>query len=479
MAKSRRASDEDEDVRRRPDDDDDDDAPRRKSRNEDDDDDEGSDDPQMPRRKRKSAAGPVKLILRICACVAGAIGLLILLYWVYSPVGTDYGLLCYFPPETSSLQGYNVDDGLHNGKLKDVHETLVSNYKVLFMDSRISQDSGVAPTDVDKYLSGNVPSPEEERDLDPQDRRGHLTVIRFNRTVDQSKFIQSFGTRADERKTKDGKTFHQVRREVRRGDHFELEDDFCFFFPNSRTLVYSTTRRELQEAMTRQSGRVVLTGNMRDLADKVDGHYFQASAGPSEMSGPGNGMAFNLSFVNEDVRDAKKLVSVVGSASWFASNGNDFLYASAVLFGDAAMANDAKRKLKDSFYRARGESYGSDSGRVNVEDPFNPKQKGDQGFGGGGGGDNEQSKHIIEALSEYAKTARVYNRGRLVIVEGTISHGMPETGTFERLWTAIGQKFRVQAQFGGGGMPGAPGMMPGMPGAPGGPPMGGPPPPGR
>lgn len=476
MAKSRRAP-EDEDVRRRPDDDDDD-VPRRKSRREDDDDDdEGSDEPEMPRRKRKSAAGPVKLILRICACVAGAIGLIILLYWVYSPVGTDYALLCYFPPETVSLQGYNVDDGLHNAKLKPVHDTLVSNYKITFMDSRIGQDSGVAPTDVDKYLSGVAAATEDEKDLDPQDRRGSLTVIRFNRTVDQAKFIQSFGTRVDERKSKDGKTFHQVRREVRRGDHFELEDDFCFFFPNSKTLVYSTTRRELQEAMTRQSGRVVVTGAMRDLADRVDGHYFQASASWNEFTGSTNTRAFGLSFINEDVRDQRKLNSVQGSASWFASNGNRFLYASAVLFADQATANDVKRKLKESYAKALGDYWGSEGRKINVEDPFNPKEKqAPGGFGGGGGGqDNEQLKHIVEALSEYASEARVYSRGRLVIVEGTISHGMPETGTFEKFWTAVEQHFRVQQQFGpGGGFPGGggPGMM--MPPPPG----GGPPPPG-
>ena len=49
-------------------------------------------------------------------------------------------------------------------------------------------------------------------------------------------------------------------------------------------------------------------------------------------------MAFGLGFVDEEFRDQRKFNGVVGTASWFASNGNDFLYASANLYGDARVA---------------------------------------------------------------------------------------------------------------------------------------------
>lgn len=472
MAKSRRAPEE-EVVRRRPDDDED--EPRRKVRH--DNEDEADDEPQIPRRKRKSAAGPVKLILRICVCVALAVCLVILLWWVYSPVGTDYALLCYFPAETTQLSGYDVDECSRNGKLKEVHDTLLSNYRISFSERRINTDAaGVAPADVDKYLSGVASgNPEEEKDLDPQDRRGSLTVIRFKQSVDQSKFVGSFTGqyKAEERKSKDGKTFYQVWRETWVRDHSEREDDFSFFFPNSRTLVYATTRRELTEAMSRQPGKVVVTGNMRELADGVDGHFFRASTGWVEFNGFNNAMAYDLSFVNEDVRDPRKIGGVAGNASWFASNGNKFLYASATLYADAATARDVKRKLKESFGKAQGDAYGEES-KMNVEDPFNPKPKAGApgGFGGGGAASSEQTKDIVEALREYVRSSRVYNRGRLVIVEGCISHGMPEQGVFEKFWAAVGQKFRISQQF-GPGFPGGGGMpMPGGPGGPGGPPAG-------
>jgi hypothetical protein len=490
VAKTRRASDDD--VRRRPDDEDDD-APRRARRREDDED-EAEEGPFKPRKRRKSAAGPVRLILRICGGVALATLIIILLIWIYSPVGTDHSLLCYLPPETTRISGYDVDEGFKNYRLKEVHDALINNYRA-FGDRRFS-NSGVSDKDVAKYLSGvaSPKDPDEERDLPPQDRRGSITVIRFKQAVDQAKFLGSFTGqyRVEERNSKDGKKYHHLYRLVRVPPdlHEEREDDISFFFPNSRTLVYTTTWRECEEALTRQPGRVAVQGDMRELSDKVDGHYFQASTGWWESNGISNTMAFGLGFVDSDVRDQKGFVGRTGTASWFADNGNDFLYASASLYENVQTARSVRRKLSVSFDKALGDIWRSEAGKpAGLEDPFNPKQPAQQGgipgaggfAGGGGGGSNEQTKDIIEALAEYAATARVYNRGRLVIIEGRIPHGNPEQGIFEKFWKAVGTRFQGQNQggFGGPGMPGMPGMPmgpggPGGPGMPGGPPMPGP-----
>jgi hypothetical protein len=478
VAKTRRAPDDDV-RRRRPDDDDA--APRKARRPADEDDEAGDDEPFRPRKKRQSSAAPVKFILRICAGVAGAVALLVLLYWIYSPVGTDYALLCYFPKETVRLTGYDVEDGMKNGQIKDVHDMLINAYRQ-FGDRRFGQGTGVTPTDAVKYLSGTAAgNPDEEKDLPPQDRRGSITVIRFRNNVDQNQFIGSFNGAyiAREQKSKDGKTYHQLYRKVRvpPDNHEEEEPDISFFFPNGRTLVYTTTRRECEECLTRQPGRVVLDGNMRELADHVDGMFFQASTGFSDASGPSNTIAFGLSIVDQDIRDQKNSPGVAGTASWFADNGNDFLYASATLYGDKRTAMDVRAKLAASFYKAQVEIYQGGSGTPGgLEDPFNPKQPAQKGaaggFGGGGGTTaNEASKDVIEAVSEYVKTARVRRLGRMVVIEGTISHGTPEQGTFEKFWRAAGNKM-MPSQF--GGFQGGPGGM--MPGGPGGMMPGGPPP---
>jgi hypothetical protein len=133
-----------------------------------------------------------------------------------------------------------------------------------------------------------------------------------------------------------------------------------------------------------------------------------------------------------------------------------------------------------AYGKAQADVWQSDAGKPSgLVDPFNPPQpKGPAGPGGmavGGGQpttSSEQTKDIIEALAEYARTARVYSRGRLVVVEGRIPHGNPETGVFEKFWQAISSKFQVQQPgmggFGpGGGMPGMgppPGMAPPPPG---------------
>jgi hypothetical protein len=364
--------------------------------------------------------------------------------------------------------------------MTEVHQLLVNNYKA-FGDKRWPQDAGVKETDVLKYMHGRAAGdPEEEKDLPAQQKRGELTVIRFKKGVDEAKFVGSFGGsyRCAEETGKDGRKFYQLsyKKKVPPDWHEEEEPDISFFFPNSTTLVYGTTRRETLEAMTRNPGKVVLEGTMRELADKVDGHYYTATGGWVEL----NSMAFGLGFVDEEFRDQRKSNGVVGSASWFASNGNDFLYASANLYGDRRTASDVRRKLAAAYGKAQADVWQSEAGKPSgLVDPFNPPQPkgpGGPGMGGQPSASAEQTKDVIEALAEYARTARVYTRGRLVVVEGLIPHGNPETGIFEKLWHAISQKFQVQ-QAGGFGGPGGmmpPGMGPpggGMP-APGGVPIG-------
>src|SRR5262249_3954025 len=175
-------------------------------------DDEGDDLPQKPRKKRKSAAGPVRLILKICLGVALSIGLIVLLYWIYSPVGADPDLFCYFPKETVRITGYDVGEVTKNHKLAEVHGSIMSNYN-RFSSARFSA-TGLKDTDVDKYLYGVAAGAEDEKDLVPQERRGSITVIRFKQAPDQNKFLASFSGayKAEPRQTKDGKTYQHLFR---------------------------------------------------------------------------------------------------------------------------------------------------------------------------------------------------------------------------------------------------------------------------
>jgi hypothetical protein len=476
VAKSRRVPDDDED---------DDDAPRRKKRDDDDDDDDG---PIKPRKKKKSAAGPTKIVLRIIGGVIGSIALFILLWWVYKPVGTDSSMLCYFPKETTGLQGYDVEEGMKNAKLKDVHETLMNNYRQ-FGNKHWTEASGVKDTDVVKYLSGTASTTEDETGLDPQDKRGSLTVIRFRKEVDEAKFVASFtGTyQCEEMAGKDGKKLYQLwfKKRVPPDMHEEREDETSFFFPNKTTLVYSNTRRELREAMNKTQGKISVEGDMKTLANEVDGHYFQCNGGWSDQnSSVTTSGAFRLSFLDEEFRDDRRSLGVVGTAMWWASNGNDFLYASAILYGSPQTAREARRKLAAGYEKAQKDIYQSEGNKPGgLTDPWNPQPKTQAPAAPGGfagpmqSANAEQVKDTVEALSEFAKTARVRSRGpndRLVIVEGLISHGTPEQGVFEKLWKAIGPKYQTNQ---GGGMAPMGGMgMPAMgPGGPGGPVPGAPP----
>lgn len=468
---------------RRPVDDDEDDEPRGKNRP--DDEEEDDDEPEKPRKKKESAAGPVKLVFKIIGLIAGAIGLVVLLFWIYSPVGIDSSMLCYFPPETNSLTGYDAEEVAKNAKMAEVHTQILAVYK-RFGDERFTQDSGVSDKDVSRYLSGFASGdPEEEKDLPQQERRGGITVIKFKLGVDQEKFINSFTEtsqfRKTEMKSRDGtKSFWHLERVVRRGGGEEREADISFFFPNSRTLVYTTTRKECEIALGRVPGRVVLKDTIKELAEKVDGHFFTANGGFTIVGG-GGGLAtaspFGYGTFNADIRNPERYFTQ-GTASWFASNGNHFLYGELKLYGDRMAAKQVAASLNDSLYKAQEQIYQNDGGSVGgLDDPFKPKAPPGGGAPGFGGSSNTDTKDIVEGMNAWMKTARAYRRDRAVVVEGRIEHGTQEQGTFEKFWKAIGPKVVPQPpqNFGGGGFGGPPGMGGPPPGF-GGPPGGGPPP---
>src|SRR5206468_4180713 len=102
------------------------------------------------------------------------------------------------------------------------------------------------------------------------------------------------------------------------------------------------------------------------------GHYFTCSGGFEERNGISNAMAFSLSFTDEEFRNERKSTNVVGTAMWFASNGNDFLYASANLYPNTASARDVQRKLAASYLKAKKDIHQNDSGKPGgLTDPFN------------------------------------------------------------------------------------------------------------
>ncbi|HVK14531.1 MAG TPA: hypothetical protein VM597_37680, partial [Gemmataceae bacterium] len=153
----------------------------------------------------------------------------------------------------------------------------------------------------------------------------------------------------------------------------------------------------------------------------------------------------------------------VGSADWFASNGNWFLYGELKLFSDNRSAKNSVDALSDAFRTAQGQIYQSEGGSAaKLEDPWNPKPPpGQQQQGFGGGASAEERKAILAGLNEFVLTSRVRRRGKAVIIEGRISHGTPEQGTFELFWKAIQNKVIPQQQQNFGPPPAGFGGMPG------------------
>jgi hypothetical protein len=253
--------------------------------------------------------------------------------------------------------------------------------------------------------------------------------------------------------------------------HEEQREDISFFFPDGKTLVYTTTRRECEEALKRAPGKVVVKDAMKDLANEVDGHFFRANTGFIVLpANRGGASPFGLGIVDQEYKDQMEtgFTATTGSANWFASNGNWFLYGELKLYTDARAAKKVASDMTVSFEKAQAQIYQSEGGTASgLDDPFNPKPApGAQQQGQSGSA--EDRKAIVEALNEYVRTARVRRRGKAVIIEGRISHGTPEQGVFELFWKAVGSKMVPQApQNFGGGFGGPPGMGPPGMGPPG------------
>ncbi len=487
MAKSSKPSDEPR--KRKPAD-----APRpakKKAATPDEDDEDDEDDgpaagPKKPRKKRKSATNPWRLVTYIGGGLLGAIGLAFFFYWVYSPVGADPKLVCYCPPETYWVEGLDVEEMQKNSKMKDIMDRAVQRFKA--GQERKWKSAGFTEKDVQYYLACQVAADwEKEKDYDPQDRRGRLTMLRFKEPIDQAKFLATFtepepgdyflpqnwntATQRlkyykEEKTSRDGtkKYYRLYTLSVPRAPRWEPEYDDSFFFPNNRTLIMSTTRREIEEAMERTPGKIELDETMRALVDGTDGHYFKAMKditiqntafdsyrAPSLMSS---------GFVDETLRNPETRMTIsIGSASWVASDGNNFLTGDGTLMIDKATAKRIYASTAESVRDMKRRFFQEDAKAGDKENPFfAPKPPAGAG-GFGGGEDSKKKEDIAEAMTDYYKKSRVDRRGNMVYVEGRIGHEL-----FKKMWEHIADKVLPLPQSGGGmmggGMMGGGGMMP-------------------
>lgn len=426
-----------------------------------DEDEEEDDAPTKPRKVRKRAVSPVRLISYIVGGVIGAVLLIFLMVWVYSPVGADPKLLCYCPPETFSVEGMDFGEMGKNSELKDINSRAVQRFKAFNNEQRFNANCGITEKDVEYYMNCQASGDwEKEKDYEPQDRRGSLTMLRMKTPIDQSKFLDSYNDtsyfKKEEKTSRDGKKYYQLYRMINKGGHEEPLYDVSFFLPDNRTLIIASTRKELEEALNRTPGKIELDQTMSDLVNNVDGHYFKTMKSitilnsaldtyraPSVMSAGFAG----------DLADPTKRINIsLGSANWIASDGNYFLIADGMLMVDRSMARESYANFNKSVQAMRMEIYQNGKKAGENENPFFVKQT-PGAPGGGGGEDSKKKEDIADALTDYYRSSTVGRHGNMVYIEGRIFHEK-----WNKMWTHIADKVLPLPQQGGGfGMPGMPG----------------------
>lgn len=464
MAKSSRPS---EDPKKRKPSDDRSAKRRARDREEDDEDDDEEEEEEevqiRPKKIKRPKVRPSSVVGTVIGGIVGFVAFVYFLYWVYSPVGADNRLLCYCPPETFSIEGMDVEEVIRNTKLKEVWERSFSRYKTNGNDRRF-KDSGLTEKDVAYYLNCQATGDwEREKDLTPQERRGSLSMLRFKNSFDPEKIIGSFTNSTPYRKEeftgKNGNKYYQLSTVGSKG---EMIPDVSFYIPNSRTLIIGTTRKEVEEATGRVAGKIELDETMRGMVDNTDGHYFRVAktltlynsalemfSGPSMMT---------AGFMDEQLQDVEKRKSIViGNASWWASDGNYFLFADGSYFLDREQASRIYGGTYKTLLEMKTRFYREDAKVGDKEDMFFvPEAKTNSGMSGSSGG---KSEDLREALTDYFKSSHVNRRGNLVYVEGRVGHEK-----FNKLWNTISSKMFPQPVGGNRGGPMGPGGMMPFPG---------------
>lgn len=252
------------------------------------------------------------------------------------------GLLCHCPPDAVSVTAGDLTILYADQRYTEIGELLIGPWQRA-NEMRFAKVPLTA-ADVDAFVVAKaIGEAELERDLPPQDRRGTLTVIRFNRPVTEGDILRGVvaGTfKTDDRISDSGARYHSLFRTVRVRDHDEREDDVSLRLADDRTLLIATTRREMEESMRRRPGVVDLHGALHSMVEKSDGAFVYASAGPSAPRDdqPARFLSFRTA-VGRTITDHR------AASIWFTFRGDRVEYRESFRMKDAARATALRDAL--------------------------------------------------------------------------------------------------------------------------------------
>lgn len=337
--RAKRRDDDDEDDRprrKRRDDDEDDDRPRSRHRDDDDvderpsrrgrDDDDYDDDRPRRAKKKKKSSLPIMIGLSLAGLIALA-GIGYLIYSLFAGGGGAYDteMIAFLPGDSTMVVGVDLDELASNTKLKEFVQRVgkQAGEDPLKEANDKLKPAGLTTDDFSRLVVGG----QMDKGAEP------TAVVRTKKSFDKAKFAEFMDCKKEEKK--DGKTYYSDG------------GDGVVYFP-SDTLAVRTTKKHY-ETLAKESGKVLLSEEMQDLAKKLSkGHFWVAmskNALPKQaMDQIDLAKAVRIPYVPPEFIDAVK--DMKGFGFWVKADGDKVKFGAGVLCNKQEVAEKAEEKMK-------------------------------------------------------------------------------------------------------------------------------------
>jgi hypothetical protein len=299
------------------------------------------DDFDRPRPTKKSGRGTLIALICLGALLIGGL-IFALIYFLGGSNNLDSEMLAYLPPETNLMAGVEVEELMKNDKVKNLVTGLLQNEGKDFYAKL--KEAGMSENDFTRILIGGDMDMFGMRALrdGPREEPNMVIVIRAKKAYDKAKIAQVVGL---QEANKNGKTYYKSTK----------AKDLLVYYPTDTLAVLTPNEKTLEGAMSRDSGKVVVSEEMQELGKKLSkGHVWFALNTTHLRDGLKQIKGQKIPDVPEELIDA--LAGMRGVGAYAKLDGDNLTFGGGILCEDRSTASKAADALQKKIEEMRGKS---------------------------------------------------------------------------------------------------------------------------